>query len=271
MKKQLSLIGALTAAGVLAAGSFAGDEQEGQKPQMYCIYKEVVKPSKTKQYEAALKNMIAEFKEYDIDPEMVNFTTVFGPEMGYVYVMPIENFAGMDTMYENWEAAIEIIGKDRFTEIVAAAEGAIDHIDVFHVLHRADLSYVPENPRLTPDEIQYVHYGFYYLIPGKQEKLEDVARKFVELYKSKNISSGWSIYESITGTDLPLLVVAHPAKSESDYYSERVKLKELIGEEGEKLGQAANALVRKVEFKDGYIRPDLSYPEPEMAAASPKR
>ncbi len=271
MKKQLSLIGALTAAGVLGAGSFAADEQEGQKPQMYCIYKEVVQPSKTKQYEAAIKNMIAEFKAYDIDPEMVNFKTVFGPEMGYVFVMPIENFAGMDTMHENWEAAIEKIGKDRFREMVAAAEDAIDHIDVFHIMRRPELSYVPENPRLTPDEIQYVHYGFYYPIPGKQEELEDVARKFVELYKSKNISSGWSIYQSLTGTDLPLLVVAHAAKSESDYYSERVKLKELIGEEGEKLGQQANALVRKVEFKDGYIRPDLSYPEPEMAAASPNR
>ncbi len=271
MKKQLSLIGAVTAAGVLAAGSFAGDEQEGQKPQMYCIYKEVVQPSKTKEYEAAIKNMIAEFKAYDIDPEMVNFTTVFGPEMGYVYVMPIENFAGMDTMSENWEAASEIIGKDRFREMAAAAEGAIDHIDVFHVLHRADLSYVPENPRLTPDEIQYAHYGFYYLIPGKQEELEDVARKFVELYKSKNISSGWSIYQSITGTDLPLLVVAHAAKSESDYYSERAKIKELIGEEAKKLGDQVNALVRKIEFKDGYIRPDLSYPEPDMPAAKRTR
>jgi hypothetical protein len=271
MKRQLSLIGAVTAAGVLAASSFAGDEQEGQKPQMYSIYKEVVQPAKTQVYEAALKNMIAEFKAYDIDPEKVNFKTIFGPEMGYVFVSPIENFAAMDTMMENWNAVVEIIGKDRFQEMMVEAEAALEHSEFFHVMRRPDLSYVPENPRLTPDEIQYVHYGFYYPIPGKQEQLEEVAKKFVELYKSKNISSGWSIYQSITGTDLPLLVVAHAAKSESDYYSERAKLKELIGEEGEKLGQQAHALVRKVEFKDGYIRPDLSYPGPDMPPAKPTR
>ena len=163
--------------------------------------------------------------------------------------------------------------------VVQGGVYASRHLQVFLRYDQSIPDGKPRNPTLDPfsggtgaNDFRTLTGGFsYYLIPGKQEKIEDVARKFVELYKSKNISSGWSIYQSITGTDLPLLVVAHAAKSESDYYSNRAKLKELIGEEGEKLSQEAQALVRKIEFKDGMGRPDLSYPGPDMPAAKRTR
>ena len=90
MKKQL-LFGLAVGVAALGATVLAGEEKQESKPEMLCIYKEVVTPSKMKEYEAAIKYMISEFKAYDIDPELVNFRTVFGPEIGYVYVRSIEN------------------------------------------------------------------------------------------------------------------------------------------------------------------------------------
>ncbi len=270
MKKQL-LFGLAAGVAMLGASAFAGEETEGPKPQMFAIFKDVVIPSKTQEYEAALKYMISEFKAYDIDPELVNFTTVVGPELGYIFVIPIENFAAVDRMKENWEAASEIVGAEKFTDMMQAMESSIDHVDVFHVMNRPDLSYAPENPSLKPDEVKYVHYSFHYVTLGKKEQFAELAKQFAELYESKNISAGWTIYESVTGSDLPLYVVAQAAKSQSAFYNHRDEVKELLGEEGEQLGKKALTLVRKVEHKDGWRRPDLSYPTPETADSPRKR
>ncbi len=266
MKKRL-LFGLAVGVTALGASVFAGDEKtEGEKPQMFVIYKDVVHPSKTQEYEAAIKYMISEFTAYDVDPEKINWRTVTGPEMGYAFVMPIENWAGIDKMHEGWQAAIEVIGVDKFESMMMAAAETMEHVEVFHVQRRADLSYTPEEPSLKAEDVNYVQYGFYYVTPGKNKVIEEIAKAYVELYKSNNVDVGWSVYESLTGPDLPLFVVAHPARSQSEFYEHRESLKELFGEAGKELGMKVMEGVRKIELKDGWIRPDLSYPAPEEKA-----
>jgi hypothetical protein len=265
MRKQLALGLAVTLC-AMSASAFAGEEQGAEKPQLFCIYKEVVKPGLAEQYEAAVKHMISEFQAYQIDPEKVHWQAVSGPEIGYVYVTPIENFAAMDQMKANWMEVLGTIGEEKFEEMTAPAAEAMEQVEVFHVARRLDLSYAPENPRLKPEEIKYIHYGFYYAIPGKQKDLEAIAREFAELYKSKGIDTGWSLYESITGSDLPVYVVAQGAKSAADYFSNRERIGELLGEEAKKIGMKVGATVRKMEYKEGMPRPDLSYPEPDLDA-----
>lgn len=261
MKKQLA-IGLAATLGFAGAAVVAGGEQDGQETQMYCIYKEVVKPGMTKQYEDAVKYMVSEFKAYQIDPEKVNFKTVSGPELGYIYVMPMDNFASMDQMKVNWGEAVKILGADKFEALVAPAEEAMESLEIFHVERLNELSYTPENPRLKPEEIEYVHYGFYYVIPGKGHDFEAIAKEFHDLYESNGVDNGWSIYRSMTGTDLPLYVVAQAAKSAADFYSNREKTREMLGDAGKKIGEKVGAAVRKIEYKEGMPRPDLSYPQP---------
>ncbi len=262
MKKHL-LVALAASVAVLGTSAFAGEETEGTKPEMFAIFKDIVIPSKTQEYEDALKYMISEFTAYDIDPEMVNFKVVSGPELGHVFVIPIENFAALDRMQEDWNAASEIIGEEKFTDMMRAMEGAIDHVDRFHVMRRADLSYTPENTSLTSDEVKYVHYSFYYVTFGKKEQFAELAKEFAELYESKNIDRGWSIYESITGSDLPLYVVAQSSRSQGEFYIHRDEVRELLGEAGAELRKRAQTLVRRIEYKDGWTRPELSYPAPE--------
>ncbi|MHC4217960.1 MAG: hypothetical protein ACYSU7_05835 [Planctomycetota bacterium] len=261
MKKQLAL-GLAVAFCALSVGVQAGEEKGAEEPQLFTIYKEIVKPGMTEQYEAAIRHMISEFEAYQVDPEKVHWTTISGPEIGYIYVMPIENFAAMDKMKANWMEVVEAIGEEKLKEIAAPAEAAMDHVEVFQVAKRLDLSYTPENPRLKPEEMEYIHYGFYYAIPGKGEDLEAIAREFVDLYKSNGIDTGWSIYQSITGSDLPVYVVANGAKSAADYFSNRERIRELLGEDAKKIGAKVGATVRRMEYKEGMPRPDLSYPAP---------
>jgi len=144
-----------------------------------------------------------------------------------------------------------------------AVSETMDHVEVFHIQHRADLSYTPEETTLKPEDVKYVQYGFYYVMPGKKKVMEEVARQFAELYKANNVETGWSVYESLTGTDLPLFVVAHPARSQAEFYEQREALKTLFGEDSKKLSEKVMQAVRRVELKDGWTRGDLSYPATE--------
>ena len=262
MKKQLA-IGLAATLGFVGAAAVAGGEQDGQETQMYCIYKEFVKPGMIKQYEDAVKYMISEFKAYQIDPEKVNFVTVSGPELGYVYVTPMDNFASMDQMTANWGEVVEILGADKFEALIAPAQETMESVEIFHVERVQELSYTPETPRLKPEEIEFVQYGFYYPIAGKVKDFEAIAEEFVALYKSKDIDTGWSIYRHVTGTDLPLYVVAQPAQSAADYYTNRDRIRELLGEEVKTIADKIGACIRKSEHKAGKPRPELSYPPPE--------
>jgi len=191
---------------------------------------------------------------------------VSGPEIGYVYAAPIENFAAIDQSHVHWMEVLETIGAEKFEEIIAPAAEAIERVEVFQVSKRVDLSYAPENPRLKPQEIEYIHYRFFYVIPGKQKDIEAIAKEFAELYKSKGINTGWSMYESVTGSDLPVIVVAQGARSAADFYSNRERLRELLGEDAKKIGARVGATVRRMEDKEGIPRPDLSYPAPDLQA-----
>ena len=264
--KKLLVFGLAACVTAFGAVVFAGEENEGPKPQMFVIYKDVVHPSKTTEYEAAIKHMISEFTAYNIDPEKMGWRTVNGPEMGYVYVMPVENFAGIDRMHKDWEAAMDVIGAEKMEAMMTAVTETMDHVEVFHVQLRADLSYTPEETTLKPEDVKYVQYGFYYVMPGKKKVMEEVARQFAELYKANNVGTGWSIYESVTGNDLPLFVVAHPARSQAEFYEQREALKTLFGEDSKKLSEKVMQAVRRVELKDGWIRGDLSYPPTDEQA-----
>ena len=261
--KKLLVFGLAACVTAFGAVVFAGEENEGPKPQMFVIYKDVVHPSKTTEYEAAIKHMISEFTAYNIDPEKMGWRAVSGPEMGYVYLMPIENFAGIDRMHEDWEAAMAVIGAEKIEAMMTAVTETMEHVEVFHVQHRADLSYMPEEPTLKPEDVKYVQYGFYYVMPGKKKVMEEVAKQFAELYKANNVETGWSIYESLTGNDLPLFVVAHPARSQAEFYQQREALRAAFGDDSKKLSEKVMQAVRRVELKDGWTRGDLSYPATE--------
>lgn len=261
--KKLLVFGLAACVTAFGAVVFAGEKNEGPKPQMFVIYKDVVHPSKTTEYEAAIKHMISEFTAYNIDPEKMGWRTVNGPEIGYIYVMPIENFSAVDRMHEDWEAAMDVIGAEKIEAMMTAVTETMEHVEVFHVQHRADLSYMPEEPTLKPDDVKYVQYGFYYVMPGKKKVMEEVAKQFAELYKANNVETGWSIYESLTGNDLPLFVVAHPARSQAEFYQQREALRAAFGDDSKKLSEKVMQAVRRVELKDGWTRGDLSYPATE--------
>jgi hypothetical protein len=233
-----------------------------QRPAWYFIVQEMVKPSMTMQYESATREMIELLQSKDVSAEDVRFWTANGPEMGYVYVMSMENMAAMDRMMESWQVTLQSLG-EKWEELEAKTSEATDHRISFHSVRRDDLSYQPESPRIKEDEVKQVFYGFHYVIPGKEREFEQVARDYAALYKEKGLDDSWTLYQRVTGGELPLYVATFPARSASDHYARMEEIQGMLGEAGQKLAQRAYACMRRFERKEVMPRPDLSYPPGE--------
>ena len=78
-----------------------------------------------------------------------------------------------------------------------------------------------------------------------------------------NIDAGWNVYESVTGTDLPLFVIIETGKSRAEFAAQEERIEAMLAEQTKELGSKASSCIRRVERKEGYPRPDLSYPAPK--------
>lgn len=246
------------AALALAAPSVAAQEQG--PPQMLYIVQDFVKPAMLQQYEANTKAFLKDLAATPKATETIRFTAVSGMEVGYIYVVPVSGWADLGKAFENWEAASKAMGQEKWGEHMARGAGAVDHSATSMIVLRPDLSYKIEGTALTPER-PYRHYSWWYVIPGKEQAIEAVAKEFVDLYKTRNIQTGWRIYQHVVGPDLPMYLVVETAENAAAFEARTAKIRETLGEAGMRLEQKAMKLARRVEINDAWIRPDLSFPQ----------
>ncbi|MBT8486403.1 MAG: hypothetical protein HKO59_17990 [Phycisphaerales bacterium] len=259
MRSRMSLIAVAVLCAVCASVTGARQDEE-PRPELSFIVVEHVQPSMMKEYEEATRELISELKAYQVDPAKVRFFTIVGPELGYAYVIPISSFAEFDGMKESWGSVVEQIGEQRWKTLAARADAAVERRESFFSRWRADLSYEPANPSLAEEDVKYIKYAMYYVKPGHEEQLEQVAKDYAALYREHGIDRPWNIYQAITGADLPLYVVANPAESPAAHENHKERIGALLAEAAAPLEQESMKHVRKIELMDGWWRPDLSYP-----------
>lgn len=245
------------AALALAAPSVAAQEQG--PPQMLYIVQDFVKPAMLQQYEANTKAFLKDLAATPKATETIRFTAVSGMEVGYIYVVPVSGWADLGKAFENWEAASKAMGQEKWGEHMARGAGAVDHSATSMIVLRPDLSYKIEGTALTPER-PYRHYSWWYVIPGKEQAIEAVAKEYVALYRSKGIETGWRIYQSVVGPDNPMYLVVAAASDPAAYQAEQKRIATLLGQAGRDLSNKAMQFARRVEQNDSWIRPDLSFP-----------
>jgi hypothetical protein len=249
----------LSLALLVTLASLAASAAEPPKQQLYTLYEEVANPAMVSQYEGATKDLVAAFTEKKANAASFSVNTYMSNDMHYMYLTPISNWAQLDTINKDWMGAGDMVGKDRWADIEKRANAAMLSYDSVIVSRRDDLSYRPENPRVPAEGAPYARLQYYYLRPGTEAQAEQVAKDYVALFKEKKIADGFTIYFAESGHDLPLLVAVIPAKSPADFATSDEKTTTTLGEALRTLQGRALALTRRLETKDVWFRPDLSY------------
>ena len=119
---------------------------------------------------------------------------------------------------------------------------------------RFNLSYIPENPRLTEDEMNFLWWNFYYIKPGMGTQANSIAKEWQALYKANNIPDGWRFYVGDFGTEEPMRFVVGGAKSAADYYQHQEKNIKLFGEKYGEMAKKTMDIYRRFEQKFGMLR-----------------
>lgn len=236
-----------------AVTTFAGEE--AKKPQLYIVWDISVNPSMVGEFEAVSKEELALYAKHEFP---LSWTTYSTRDFHYYYTMKVENFAAIDELHKTFGKMKEKIG-DQYQELMDRYAGTFEYVQTQIYKYLPELSYIPENPRLKKEELKFFRMNFLYIEAGKEKKVEEIAKKWASLSKSKNVPDPYFFYAAAMGVEMPLFVVIEGAKSPSDFFAHLEKRKDLLGKEGEQLWKEALSTMRKGEEKIGWARPDLSY------------
>jgi len=260
MKRKISLV--LTLGLLMGFCVLSMDAQaEEKKAELHLIYDILVKPSKVFEFEKALKEEFIIYAKHGIRiPNQMASTDDFH----YYLLLPMENFAGIDELYKQFDEAHKKMGAETYGAILKSFEGTYEYFRIQMWTLRHDLSHMPENPRTKPEEVKFVHYGFYYFKAGMQAEAEKLAKKYKALYESKNIPDGYLLWVGSIGTDSPVFCVVSTGQSAEDFFAHGTNNQKLLGEEAKALNLKVLPLIRKYETKIGMPRPDLLPPPKEQ-------
>jgi len=246
----------LTLTLLVSLAAFAADPP---KPQLFLLHEEVANVSMIPQYEAVTKDLIKAFTEKKVTSPSFNIATYMTNDMHYLYMTPIANWAQIDSIWKDWMSAGDVVGKEKWADIMKRGGATMSSYSESVVALREDLSYKPETPRIKEEDERYARLDFYYLMPGTEMQSEQIAKDFVALFREKKIADRFQIYTAMSGTDLPLLVAVIPAKSPADFAAADEKNTAILGDALRALQGRAMAVSRRIERKDSWFRPDLSY------------
>lgn len=232
---------------------------QDQKPQYLVLHQEIAKPSMVQQYEAASKEFVALVTKHKALMPHFSVECIQGPDFTYTFVAPLKSMADMDAINAEFGALAQAAGA-AWLDLNKRSGAATEYFKESVMALAPELSYVPAQPRLKPEEMAYRHVDLYYVRPGSEPEADALSAEFVKLFKAKNVSSGYSVYKSMLGPEMPLYAVAVGARDAADYHAEDARLRTLLGPEGQALFARAFAVTRRFESRDGLLRPDLSVP-----------
>jgi hypothetical protein len=236
--------------------SAARAQDETPPAPLYLMGDFLVETARAAEYEAGVKDLLAELKKHAF-PLVID---TYGTDDGhYYFIYEMGTYAGADRWHKAWEEFAAKAGWERFLLLhgrTAACE--IEGVYKFWTFC-PDLSFLPSDQRLKPEEIGYYTWDYVYLVPGKEAEFEAVNKEWIALSGRKGARDPFMTYRGGFGTAQPSYCWFEWGKSAADYAAAEEAFWKTMGEEGAALSKRTRALIRRTETKTGSYRPDLSY------------
>ena len=231
-----------------------GLQAQEQEAQLYFVRSVKVKPAKVNDYYEGAKELMAQLKEHRY-PYSIN---VFNcNDFSVVFTVPLKDLADLKTLDDSMNELMAKIEPETGQKIQKLMSGAVEYQEDGLIMLRPDLSYIPENPRLKLEEVNFQNWTFTYILPGKELALEEMSKKYKALYQAKNIPDGFMLYQVIMGKQQPMYILSQSAKNPGDYFS--TDHSEALGEEAAAMQGKLWSVIRKVEYVQAWIARDLTY------------
>jgi hypothetical protein len=245
----------LCAVCILALAPMASAQQK--KPQLYFIEDYVIKPSMAAAYEATHKDLITTvFLPYNWSWPLQTFVS---EDFHYYLVYPLASLTDLEKAFGVFSEILGKVGEQKWDALSRKMGDATEYYKQGTFTLSPDLSYIPEKPRLKPEEEKFIYWGFCYVIPGKEKDFEAHFKKIVELCKSKKLTIQFNTFVGGIGTDAPFYFYTEYGRTIADFFMTAEKTDKILGPEITDIWNKVLSTLRKYEFKTGFFRPDLSF------------
>ena len=239
---------------ILSVFTFA---QEEPKDQLYWVREEVAKVDMWDKYESTSKEWVELMTGAGLD--LPYMWASQRDDAHYYYLFPLDNYAEIDKMPEIFGAAIDKIGKDKWSKFMIENESSMETHRDFIVTRSAKYSYWPEEPRLKPEERKFIHWMFFHYKLENRKEVMDIMTEWKQLYQEKNIKNGYTIWLMELGRDNNMIVLTENYKDGADYYTSMEADNALMEKEASALWAKMSPFITNIENKYGNQRPDLGF------------
>lgn len=228
------------------------------QPIQFFAHEDHVKPSMNKSYVEWLKKVKQSYEQHQIE---MSYVTLAQDDNTYYFFSPMESL-NVGMIYNGFAEIQTKLGKDAFNKLFEEKGEYIDYHQEFVT------ELLPQYTHLAPGEQDnFRRMMFWFPLDGKMEEVQQICKEVIDLHKSKNSPNGYQTFKTIFGGEPGYVVVTWGA-DEMDNLSKGKERNELLGEEGRKLWDRTMAITKKMYYKTGWFRPDLSYTYKEMTATN---
>ena len=241
---------------VLALAPPAGLFSQEPAPQLYLMTDILVDVSRAAEYESGLKDLIAALDKHGFS---IRFDTYSTDDNRYYIIYGLENYAGVDRWKAAWRDVSQKVGPSEFQALRRRMAAAALEWDYRFWVFRTDISYLPQNERLKPEDIGYYTWDYVWLVPGSEAEFEALNKEWISLSRSHGARDPFLTYAGDLGSDGPVYCWFEYGRSAADYALAEEKFWKSLGDEGAALSKRTRALIRRTESKTGRYRADLSY------------
>ncbi len=254
MLKQKFFLFLLTGLLIYSAFTLA---QEEPKDQLYWIREEVAKVDMWDQYESTSKEWIKLMTDAGLD--LPYMWASQRDDAHYYYLFPLDNYAEIDKLQEIFGSAVDKIGKEKWAKFMVENEGSMETHKDFIATRSAKYSYWPEEPRLKPEERNFIHWMFFQYKLENRKEVMDIMAEWKTLYQTKNIKNGYTIWLPEVGLNNNMIALTESFKDGADFYSAQKEDNDMMEAEANALWNKMSPFITSIENKYGKPRPDLGF------------
>ena len=228
---------------------------QSAEKRMFIIHEDRVKPSKVLHYEETARELQALLKKHG-SAEMA-YNAASSEDFTYLYISEISSFAELDK--DPWAGFTAKVGEETMEDLWNSFDKCYDVHRNYLVSLSPELSYVPEDDVMADNGHTFRRWNYYYIQPEFAAEGDEVARAWKALYEKHNVSNGYRVYRSGLGQEMHIFTVVRWAQDAAAMDAIQASEQALFGEEGSKLWERTLAVCRKIDSRDGQMRPDLAY------------
>ncbi len=251
MKKLMYLLALCLFVSIVATTSLKAQEKEA--PVMYYVIEEFVEPAQFSEFWKVQSEALKVFDELDSDMAFSCYRT---DQNSYYWVLPIENFAGIDKLYAKMASnhkALEEKGynsDEKFRDLSTMSQ--------FVVTWNPELSYTPEPKNEAAPEHTFHKWLFAYIKSGHEKEAGAAIKAYQKFYESVDDTYSWNIFQLALGNSTPCWIMHVSAESEIAMLQKEKDLGDKYKKDFQRLWGEYVAHVRDLKPVKGWYVPDWS-------------